>query len=163
MPRNSPHSQIVAAWCRSGCVRWWRRKSRHRTRRCGNAGCWPTSLYRRRLCRFRGGRLRCRRGFIGVGGHTPVDQVRRLHDREARARVHRRAAHVIGFSYTHDCDVRDVGPDNGITGKILVRCRRKGLRRDGGEDEEQQERKDRAVHRAVALSIKVNSDSNVHG
>ena len=63
-------------------------------------------------------------GFIGVGGHTPVDQVLRLHDREARAHVHRRAAHVIGFSYTDHCDVRDVGPDKGIMGRILGQCRR---------------------------------------
>jgi hypothetical protein len=52
--------------------------------------------------------------------------------------VHRRAAHVVGFSYTDDSDVRDVGPDKGIMGRIR-RGRREGLRRDGGKDERHQE------------------------
>ena len=41
-------------------------------------------------------------------------------------------------------DVRDVGPDKGIMGRIR-RCRRKGLRRDGGEDEGHQERMERTA------------------
>jgi len=51
---------------------------------------------------------------VGVANQLPVHQIRRFHDRQPRAQMHRGAAHVVGAVHADDREVRDIRMDDGV-------------------------------------------------